>query len=195
MQSFFSNKNINYLSPQLYTSGTETSNDYTTAAGVQWSSYAKASAQIVPSIVTGSLYPSAKSYFSGVGVTTGGYVQWSQTVTSGSGSSPSSPPSSGSGSTTRCGVNWSAANTGCGNACTTNSNCPSGQGCYANLAACSSHASSDPSDKILGDTTPVVPGTTLTSLQIGLIVGGCCIVVAIVVIVAVVLQKKKEERV
>jgi len=82
MSSFISNKNIAYLSPQLYTSGTEGANDYTTAAGVTWSQYAKASAIVVPSIVSGPLYPSAQSYFAGQGVKTGGYVQWSQTVAS-----------------------------------------------------------------------------------------------------------------
>jgi len=82
MLSFFSNKNIAYLSPQLYTTGDESANDYTTASGVEWSQYAKAKPVILPSIVTGSLYPSAKSHFAGLGMNTGGYVQWSQTVSS-----------------------------------------------------------------------------------------------------------------
>jgi len=137
MQSFFSNQNIDYLSPQLYTSGTEQSNDFTTAGGVQWSSYAQTSAQIIPSIVTGSLYPNAQSYFSGVGVKTVGYVQWSQTVTS-----AGNPPSSGSGSTVRCGSDWSSANSACGAACATNNDCPSGQYCYASLNACAGSSSS-----------------------------------------------------
>jgi len=80
MDAFFTNTNINYLSPQLYTTGSETANDYTTSGSIIWSQYANAKAKIVPSIVTGSLYPSAQSYFKGVGVTTAGYVQWSQTV-------------------------------------------------------------------------------------------------------------------
>jgi hypothetical protein len=145
MQSFFTNGNIDYLSPQLYTSGTESSNDFSTTAGVQWSSYKTASAQVIPSIVTGNLYSNAQSYFSGVGVKTGGYVQWSQTVTSaGNTPPPSSPPSSppsGSGSTVRCGTDWTSANSGCGNTCTTNAQCPSGQSCYNALNPCSSSSS------------------------------------------------------
>lgn len=79
MRSFFPNSDINYLSPQLYTSGTESSNDYSTVAGVQWSEYASAKAVVIPSIVRGSLYSSAESYFRSQGVTIQGYVQWSQT--------------------------------------------------------------------------------------------------------------------
>jgi hypothetical protein len=78
MRSFFPNADINYLSPQLYTTGEETSNHYDTIAGVKWSEYATAKAVVIPSIVTGSLYSSAESYFRSQGVTIEGYVQWSQ---------------------------------------------------------------------------------------------------------------------
>jgi hypothetical protein len=78
MRSFFPNPDINYLSPQLYTSGTETYNQYSTIAGVQWYEYASAKATVIPSIVTGSLYSSAESFFRSQGVTIDGYVQWSQ---------------------------------------------------------------------------------------------------------------------
>ncbi|MBF0275045.1 MAG: LysM peptidoglycan-binding domain-containing protein [Nitrospinae bacterium] len=77
MSSFFSDTNINYLSPQLYTSGEETSNDYT-AIGVQWSEYAQAKAAVVPSIVNATMYEDAKTYFSSKGVNILGFVQWSQ---------------------------------------------------------------------------------------------------------------------
>lgn len=78
MRSFFPNPDINYLSPQLYSSGTETYNQYDTVAGVQWSEYASAKATIIPSIVTGSLYNDAASFFRSQGVTIDGYVQWAQ---------------------------------------------------------------------------------------------------------------------
>jgi len=78
MSNFLSSSNIDYISPQLYTSGTETSNDYTTAAGVNWSSYASSVARVVPSIVTANLYSSAQSYFSSQGVSLQGYIQWAQ---------------------------------------------------------------------------------------------------------------------
>lgn len=77
MNSFFANRDIDLLSPQLYTTGQETSNDYT-ALNVPWSAYAQAQAAIVPSIVRANLYPSAQSYFADQGVTLGGFVQWAQ---------------------------------------------------------------------------------------------------------------------
>ncbi len=76
MNAFFHDGNIDYLSPQLYTSGYETANDYTTTYGVQWTSYASAKAQVVPSIVRASMYSDAQQYFLSQGVTTDGYIQW-----------------------------------------------------------------------------------------------------------------------
>jgi hypothetical protein len=78
MRSFFPNKNIDYISPQLYESGEEGSNSYVTGAGVQWTEYAACKAAVIPSIVQASYYNSAKSYFAGKGVTTKGYIQWKQ---------------------------------------------------------------------------------------------------------------------
>ena len=78
MQSFFNDSYIDYISPQLYTSGTESSNDYT-AVGTPWTSYASAKAAIVPSIVCASYYASAVNYFKSQGITLQGYIEWSQT--------------------------------------------------------------------------------------------------------------------
>jgi len=79
MQSFFPNKNIDYLSPQLYASGNEKSNDYGTNAGVQYTEWAKSVPQVIPSIVSANLYADARSVFqSRFGVKTAGYVRWSQ---------------------------------------------------------------------------------------------------------------------
>ena len=79
MTGFFSDSNIDYISPQLYTSGTEGANDFT-AVGTMWSEYATSKAKIVPSVVLGSRdFPTAQAYFANVGVTLAGYVQWAQT--------------------------------------------------------------------------------------------------------------------
>ncbi len=77
MESFFENEDIDYLSPQLYTTGKETENDYDISQ-VPWKSYASAKAAIVPSIVQASFYESAQQYFANVGVVLKGFVQWSQ---------------------------------------------------------------------------------------------------------------------
>ena len=82
MNSFFPNSNIDILSPQLYSGGTEPANDYT-YVGVPWSSYATAKAAVVPSIVTASYYSDAQNYFatpsrSGTSFNIKGFIQWAQ---------------------------------------------------------------------------------------------------------------------
>ncbi len=77
MQQFFANPQIDILSPQLYTSGSEKENDYATSHGVTWDDWATAKAAIAPSIVTADLYASAEQYFSEhAGITLQGYLQW-----------------------------------------------------------------------------------------------------------------------
>ena len=78
MSSFFSDQNIDILSPQLYTTGNEKENDYATSHNVAWSEYAAAKATIAPSIVTAGLYDDAVVYFQKQGVTLNGYIQWSR---------------------------------------------------------------------------------------------------------------------
>jgi len=82
MNSFFSNPNVDIISPQLYTSGSEAANDYV-FDGVPWSSYATTSAAIVPSIAKASYYSDAQNFFStvsrsGTSITIKGFVQWQQ---------------------------------------------------------------------------------------------------------------------
>ena len=78
MQSFFADANIDYLSPQLYTTGRETSNNYRTPDTVSWTEYATAMAEIVPSIVDANLYQDAQDYFRLHGVELSGFIQWRQ---------------------------------------------------------------------------------------------------------------------
>ena len=84
MASFFSDENIDYLSPQLYTTGKETENDYATTGGVTWDLYKAAKAAVIPSLVSAGYYNSAAtgkdavSYFQQQGVSIQGYIQWSQ---------------------------------------------------------------------------------------------------------------------
>lgn len=79
MHSFFADANIDYLSPQLYTSGNERANDYATSGCVSWPQFAIAQAAIVPSIVSADMYPDAQVYFQEMGVPVAGFIQWSQT--------------------------------------------------------------------------------------------------------------------
>lgn len=76
MKTFIKNEDIDYLSPQLYTSGTETENDFQTSQGVSWEDYAHSKPAIVPSIVQANMYHDAKNRFSRYGVNTKGFIQW-----------------------------------------------------------------------------------------------------------------------
>lgn len=77
MQGFFADENIDFISPQLYTSGEESSNDYADPL-LPWTAYASSKAKIIPSIVKASYYPDAVSYFEAQGVTLEGYIQWAK---------------------------------------------------------------------------------------------------------------------
>jgi len=79
MRSFIPNQNIDYLSPQLYSSGTENQNDYSTNAGVAYTEWTKAAGKVIPSISYSTLYPDAENVFrSRFGITTAGYMRWDQ---------------------------------------------------------------------------------------------------------------------
>jgi hypothetical protein len=78
MKEFFGDTNIDYLSPQLYPSGEETQNDYTEDPGVSWTDYSHAEAAVIPSLVQASMYEDAVDFFSGKGVTLGGFLQWAR---------------------------------------------------------------------------------------------------------------------
>ena len=83
MTAFLASSNIDIISPQLYQSGKETSNDFRISAGsgtIQWSSFKGAKALIVPAIVSKCFYPDAVKQFAAYGVTLGGYIQWTQSA-------------------------------------------------------------------------------------------------------------------
>jgi len=121
MRAWFVDANIDYLSPQLYTTGNEGANDWATSGGVQWSEYANCRAKIIPSIVSSSMYQDTQSYFAARGVTTAGYIQWQQ-----------GPPVKVA---LRCGISWDDASSRCGTSCPTgqDTSCPSGQKCFNNV--------------------------------------------------------------
>jgi len=78
MSTFFADSNTDYVSPQLYSSGAESSPDFaeTTDAGVPWSQYVGMRAKLIPSVVDGTHYSATRDFFAALGVPVAGYVQW-----------------------------------------------------------------------------------------------------------------------
>lgn len=79
LRGFFANRNIDFISPNLFTNGenpNEEGNDFSPIGEIPWSEYGNAQADIVPSILTSSLYDSAQSFFSSQGVEVEGYIEW-----------------------------------------------------------------------------------------------------------------------
>jgi len=85
MQVFLADNNTDYVSPQLYGPGTETSPDFseTTNANVTWTQYVGMIPKLIPSIVDHTHYSPTIDFFTAAGVPVAGYVQW-KTVSSAS---------------------------------------------------------------------------------------------------------------
>lgn len=84
VQAWVKDSNIDYLSPQLYSSGSEGKPEFAETsscknAGCVWDLYKNSKAVFAPSIVEASQYSEVKQYFSeNYGITCGGYWQWKQ---------------------------------------------------------------------------------------------------------------------
>lgn len=76
MDAVLSSDYVDMVSPQLYTTGLETENDYTITSGYRWENYVNCKPAFVPSIVQASFYSDAQTYFSAIGIPTNGFVQW-----------------------------------------------------------------------------------------------------------------------
>jgi hypothetical protein len=82
VKAWVDDENIDALSPQLYTSGTEATPvfDESTscrAAGCKWDLFKGAKAKFVPSIVSEEQYAAVKAFFGG-SVPVDGFIQWRQ---------------------------------------------------------------------------------------------------------------------
>jgi len=194
MNTFFAQAaSIDYMSPQLYTSGNEGANDFTTN-GVGWAAYKPFSGKLIPSIVAGSMYNSAKQYFANLGITAPGYVQWSQTASTGP-APPNSPPASGG--TTRCGASWAAANSACGATCKTNADCK-GTSCFADLVTTPCNRAVAAETNFFTEYSENAQKGEFSPLAIGLLVSQIILLILVVVVVVIVVlmfKTKVQERV
>lgn len=76
--SWVKSDNIDYLSPQLYSSGKEKQPQTVTSSGVSWDVWKGAKATIIPSIVDGSHWEATNRFFQNQGIPLGGYLQWAE---------------------------------------------------------------------------------------------------------------------
>jgi chitinase len=82
MNAVFSSTNVDYVSPQLYNSGSETANDWSlssagTNSQINWSTWRNSKAKVLPAIASGGLCNDAKSTFANTyGISTVGCATW-----------------------------------------------------------------------------------------------------------------------
>jgi hypothetical protein len=69
---------IDIISPQLYSRGTEKQPEFATTQSIQWSRYKHAKAKIIPSLVDGTHFKKTADFFHGMGITIDGYIQWKE---------------------------------------------------------------------------------------------------------------------
>jgi chitinase len=70
--------NIDYLSPQLYSTGKEKGPQFDISNRVQWQRWKGAKAAIIPSIVDATHWPKARDFFQNAGIPVKGYLQWAE---------------------------------------------------------------------------------------------------------------------
>jgi len=83
VKSWVKDSNIDFLSPQLYSSGNEGAPDFAETsnckdAGCTWDLYVGMIPKMVPSLVAESHYKATQTFFANKGITTSGFFQWRQ---------------------------------------------------------------------------------------------------------------------
>jgi len=84
MEFFVSDPHVDYISPQLYTTGHELKPDFAETwncknQGCTWELIANSNKAFLPSIVDSSHYQETVEYFESLGIACAGYIQWAQT--------------------------------------------------------------------------------------------------------------------
>ena len=77
MDAFLVSPDIDYISPQLYTTGTEATNDMEPAYNYPWNEWSKATVPVVLSIISDGYYTDAYDQFQELtGLNAVGWVMW-----------------------------------------------------------------------------------------------------------------------
>jgi len=83
IKNWVQDSNIDFLSPQLYSSGMEGSPDFAETSnckdyGCTWDLYIGMVPKMIPSLVEESHYSATQTFFADIGITTEGFFQWRQ---------------------------------------------------------------------------------------------------------------------
>eukprot|EP01063_Lacrimia_lanifica_P012715 TRINITY_DN193_c0_g1_i1.p1 TRINITY_DN193_c0_g1~~TRINITY_DN193_c0_g1_i1.p1 ORF type:complete len:246 (+),score=89.48 TRINITY_DN193_c0_g1_i1:53-790(+) len=83
VKAWAADTNVDILSPQLYSSGSEAKPEFAetnscVAQGCTWDLYAPFKGVFAPSIVDAAQYDEVKSFFAKKGIPTGGFIEWRQ---------------------------------------------------------------------------------------------------------------------
>jgi hypothetical protein len=78
VKAWVNSDNIDYLSPQLYSTGKEKQPQFDISKGVQWDLWKGAKPVIIPSIVDGSHWQKTQQFFNNHGIPIKGYLQWAE---------------------------------------------------------------------------------------------------------------------
>lgn len=80
MDAVLQSEGVDYVSPQLYTSGYEAANDYAISQGYAWGNYVarRGNVKVIVSIVDRSYYADAQRFFGDLGIELSGFIQWRQ---------------------------------------------------------------------------------------------------------------------
>lgn len=77
VEGWLQDTNLEFVSPQLYTSGRETAPEFTANDQVPWSTWAHSKGKIVPSIVVAAQYEEVQNWSQQQGFAPlGGFLQW-----------------------------------------------------------------------------------------------------------------------
>ena len=88
---------VGYISPQLFTMGSEPSPDLQPTAGVGYELYKHAKPRFMPSIVSAEHTEDVKQFFAAMGVRVDGVIQWQHEARNHSGAHRAAPEGAGKG--------------------------------------------------------------------------------------------------
>ena len=91
VESWVNSDDVGYISPQLFTMGSERSPDLQSTAGVGYEHYKHAKPRFMPSVVSAEQTEDVKQFFAAIGVRVDGVIQWQHEARNRSGAHSAAP--------------------------------------------------------------------------------------------------------